>query len=251
MFDALARAFETDGFWLLATGAFLAGIVRGFAGFGTAMVYLPVAGMVLGPFEALTTLIVKDLTAPLIHVPRALREGHPPDVLRLGAGALVALPLGVFVLSRVEPDVFRWGVSLVALGLLAALLLGLRYKGPMTPPLVFGTGALGGFLGGAVGLPGPPVILLYMASTLPARAIRANATLYLLLADVLLLAVFWVNGFVVASALALGFLMIWPYLLGNWLGAALFRPEYEVLYRRVAYAIIAGSAILGLPVWEG
>jgi hypothetical protein len=45
--------------------------------------------------------------------------------------------------------------------------------------------------------------------------------------------------------------MILPYLLGNWLGAALFRPELELLYRRVAYAIIAASAILGLPVWEG
>lgn len=235
---------------VLSLGAFAAGVVRGFAGFGTAMVYLPVAGAVLGPFEALTTLIVKDLTAPLIHVPRALRDGHPPDVLRLGAGAVLALPVGVFVLSRVDPDVFRYGVSLVALALLAILISGLRYRGPMTPPLVFGTGTLGGFLGGAVGLPGPPVILLYMASTLPASAIRANTTLYLLLADVLLLVAFWLNGFLVASALALGASMILPYLLGNWLGAALFHPGYERIYRRVAYAIIALSAITGLPLWE-
>jgi len=251
MSDALAAALATDGLWFLALGAFLAGIVRGFAGFGTAMVYLPFAGSVLGPFEALTTLIIKDVTAPLMHIPRALREGHPPDVLRLGAGALIALPVGVFVLTLVERVVFRWAVSLVALLLLALLVFGFRYRGPMTPKLVFTTGALGGFLSGAVGLPGPPVILLYMASTLPASAIRANLTLYLILADILMLVVFWLGDLLVFSAIALGVLMILPYFLGNWLGAVLFRPEYETLYRRVAYGLIAASAIMGLPIWEG
>lgn len=249
--EALLRALATEGIWLLAFGAFLAGIVRGFAGFGTAMIYLPFAGQVLGPFEALTTLIVKDLTAPLMHVPRALRDGQPGDVLRLALGAVVALPLGVMVLSMVEREVFRWSVSLVTMLLLVLLVLGVRYRGPLTKPVVVGTGALGGFLGGSVGLPGPPIILLYMASTLPAAAIRANSTLYLILADVMLLAVLAWNGYLVPSALALGVLMILPYLLGNWLGAWLFRPELERAYRRAAYAIIAGSAILGLPIWDG
>ena len=48
----------------LAFGALVAGVVRGFAGFGTAMIYLPVAAQVLSPFAALTTPVVKDLIAP-------------------------------------------------------------------------------------------------------------------------------------------------------------------------------------------
>ena len=85
--EALTEALAWPNLWFLSLGALAAGIVRGFAGFGTAMLYLPIAAQVLGPFEALTTLIVKDLIAPLMHVPRALRDGHPKDVLRLGAGA--------------------------------------------------------------------------------------------------------------------------------------------------------------------
>ena len=247
----MSEALATEGLWLLITGALLAGVVRGFAGFGTAMIYLPCAAQVLGPFEALTTLIIKDLTAPLIHVPRALRDGTPGDLLRLGLGALIALPFGVWVLSLVAPEVFRWGVSLIALTLLTLLILGVRYRGQITNRILYGTGALGGFLAGAVGLPGPPVIMLYMASTLPAAAVRANLTLYLIMADTLMLAVLAWNGFLVASAVALGVLVILPYLLGNWVGALLFRPDLEDLYRRVAYAIIAASAILGLPIWDG
>ncbi len=78
---------------------------------------------------------------------------------------------------------------------------------------------------------------------------RATLTLYLILADILMLGVLGWNGYIVPSALALGALMILPYLLGNWLGAALFRPELETLYRRVAYVIIAASALMGLPIW--
>ena len=248
--DAFSVALATDGLWFLAIGAILAGVVRGFTGFGTAMVYLPVAGQVLGHFEALTSMIVKDLVAPLIHVPRAIRDGHPADVVRLALGAVVAVPLGVWVLSLVDPSVFRWGVSLVALSLLVVLILGVRYRGTLTRRLVYATGAMGGFLAGCVGLPGPPIILLYMASSLPVRAIRANNMLYLILADVILLAVLWWSGFLAVSALMIGVLMIAPYLLGNWVGALLFKPEAERVYRYVAYAIIAGSAILGLPVWD-
>lgn len=240
-----------DGLVILSIGALLAGIVRGFAGFGTAMIYLPFAGQVLTPFAALTTLIVKDLVAPLMHVPRALRDGQPRDLFWLMAGAVVFVPTGVWVLSRVEADVFRWGVSLVTFSMLALLILGLRYQGPVTRPLTLGAGATGGFLAGSVGLPGPPVILLYMASTLPAATVRATLTLYLILADVLMLGVLGWNGYLVPSAILLGGVMIVPYLAGNWLGAVLFRPEREALYRRIAYAIIAGSALMGLPIWRG
>ena len=250
MLEALSQAFATEGLWFLAFGALVAGLVRGFAGFGNAMVYLPVAGQVLGPFEALTTIIVMELIAPLMHIPRAVRDGHPGDVLRLGVGAAVAVPLGVFVLSIIEPEVFRWGVSIVALLALALLITGFRSRGVLTKPLIYATGAMGGFLGGSVGIPGPPIIVLYMASTLPAAAIRANNTLYLILADIILLVVFLVGGVLVSAALALGFLMVVPYLLGNWVGAMLFRPEAQGLYRKIAYAIIAASAISGLPVWS-
>lgn len=250
MLEPLSQALAHEGLWFLGFGALIAGLVRGFAGFGNAMIYLPVAGQVLGPFEALTSLVVMELTAPLIHVRRALRDGHPGDVMRLSLGALFAVPLGVFVLSVIQPEVFRWGVSIVALTALLFLVTGFRYRGELTRPLIYATGALGGFLGGSVGIPGPPIIVLYMASTLPASAIRANNTLYLITADVIIMAVLLVGGHLVPMALAVGAAMILPYLLGIWLGGKLFRPGAEALYRRTAYAIIAASALSGLPIWD-
>ena len=90
----------------LAVAAFTAGLVRGFTGFGTAMIYLPVAGQILSPFGALTTLVLMDLVAPWPNVPRAIRDGQPADVARLGTGLVLAMPLGLLILTRVPPEAF-------------------------------------------------------------------------------------------------------------------------------------------------
>ncbi len=246
----LAPALGQPGLvWLLAAAA-VAGLVRGFTGFGTAMVYLPVAGQFLGPFEALTTLVIMDMIGPLPNVPRALHDGHPRDVLRLATGMLVALPLGVWVLTLASPEMFRYGVSVIALVLLVLLVSGVRYTGRLSRRLIYGTGGLGGFLAGVAGLPGPPVIMFYMAAPHPPRVIRANTLLYLVLSDLVMLAVLALFGRLVPQALGLGLLVTLPYLAGNVLGARLFRPRAERLYRLVAYVIIAVSALQGLPLFD-
>ena len=65
-----------EGFLGLSVAAFLAGLVRGFSGFGTAMVFLPIAGQILTPFQAVTAMIVMDAIGPLPNVPRALKVAH-------------------------------------------------------------------------------------------------------------------------------------------------------------------------------
>ena len=248
--DLLADALATEGLWLLGLGAVLAGLVRGFTGFGTAMVYLPFAGQVLPPVWVLVTLLVIDLIGPLPEVPRAIREGHTRDVVRLGAGALVGVPIGVSVLLALEPDVFRTAVSVLTLILLATLVSGLRYRGTVGKPMIFGIGGIAGVLGGAVGLPGPPVILLYMARPLPVEVIRASTLLFLVLADLLMMGVFATRGLLTTQPVLLGLILVLPYLLAIRVGGKIFDPRHAKIYRWVAYAIIAGSALGGLPVWD-
>ena len=56
--ELLNTVWATEGVFWIALAAFVAGIVRGFTGFGTAMIFLPVAGSFLSPITALTVLTV-------------------------------------------------------------------------------------------------------------------------------------------------------------------------------------------------
>ncbi|MCK4711397.1 MAG: hypothetical protein KAT26_00810 [Marinosulfonomonas sp.] len=105
-------------------------------------------------------------------------------------------------------------------------------------------------MAGSVGLPGPPVIMLYMASPHPAAVVRANVMVYLLLCDLMMIGVLHLNGYLVLTALALGAVLVLPYLAANVIGGWLFRPGYERVYRAIAYLVIALSAINGLPLFD-
>ena len=232
--------------WLVAV-AVAAGLVRGFSGFGTALIYVPLAGLALPPLWVLVTLTVMDLVGPLPNVPRAWREGRPRQVAWLGAAALAGLLPGLWLLDRMSDEAFRWVVSTLCLATVAAMAAGWRLARAPGAGALGATGAASGLLGGVSGLAGPPVILLHLAAPWPAAVVRANVLLYLVLWDALFGAVLWGTGRLEAAPVALGAVLIAPYLLANVAGARLFAPGRERLYRRVAFGLIAAAAVLAVP----
>ena len=244
----LDNVVSTSGLSWLVFGALLAGLVRGFSGFGTAMVFLPFVGRVTEPVMAVTVMIVMDLVGPVIMAPRTIRQTSPGELVKLSIGLVLALPLGLLVLLLLPSEIFRYMVSAITLVMLTLLVTGIRYRKPLTGPMVYGAGALGGFFGGCAGLPGPPVILLYLASTLPAAVIRANLFIYLIIADAAVLIAIGIQDRLSMTAVMIGLMVALPYLSSLWVGILMFNPRHEELYRTIAYIIIACSAVLGLPV---
>lgn len=249
--DVFAAAFATDGLIWLVVAVFIAGVVRGFAGFGSAMIIMPVASAVLSPVEAVIFLICAEIIGPLPNARAAWHAGTPRDVGRLVLGAALALPFGVWALSVMDATLFGWTVSLSVIVLLALTASGWRLEGTLSKPLVIATGAVGGFMTGFAGIPGPPVIMLYMASKLPVAVIRANFLLYLVALDLLLFPLLWLLGLMNWPIAFLGLLVGIPNLAANMIGARLFDPSHARLFRTVAYIVIAVSAIIGLPLWRG
>jgi len=249
--ETLLAALRFEGLPLLVVAVLLAGLVRGFAGFGTAMVFVPLAALVAPPVHAILMMMSFDLLGPLLLLPRAVRDGEPRDVGFLTLGAMIGLPLGVMLLVRLDPVVFRWLVSLLAIAMLVLLTSGWRYRQNLSSLLTSGVGFVGGFLGGVAALPGPPVILSYMSSPRPPHVIRGNTMLYLFAIDLMAFAVFGYKGLLALEPLVIGLLLAVPYGIAGLIGQWIFNPEKEKSYRRVAYVLIAASAIMGLPVVSG
>lgn len=247
---SLLKSLEQNSILFLCLGALLSGIVKGFAGFGTAMVFLPFAGQFLAPSSAIIAMAAMDILGPIPAIPRALREGTLHQVARLLGASLVAIPLGFIVLTLISAESFRYIVSITSLSLFIILLMGWRLVRPPSVSLQYGTGFCGGFLGGATGLPGPPVILLYMASPMSPSQIRANFILYLVCADIIIFMVVALAGNEIIAPAMIGLMLVIPYMIAVKMGTWLFNPDKERLYRAIGYMIIVASALRGLPLWE-
>ncbi len=235
--------------WIIAA-AILAGVVRGFAGFGAGMIFITIVGALVDPITTVITLQIMDGIGALPLLPRAFREGEPRQVGVLTLAALFTLPVGIVFLESAGSDLFRWLISALILTLLTAMLLGLRYTKRLQAKGTVGVGLVAGFLSGFAGLSGPPVIMMYMSGPYRAETIRANIILFFAFVTVfMVLLVFW-RGLLTPERVWLGLVLVIPYAIASLIGQRIFHPEREALFRAVAYIVIFSSVLLNLPLWR-
>src|SRR5262245_40240250 len=94
----------------LVFSAALAGLARGFAGFGAALIFMPLASTVVPPQLAAPILLTIDILGATGLIPRAWRESDRRNVAIMLGGALVGVPLGVYALIKGDPLVVRWAI---------------------------------------------------------------------------------------------------------------------------------------------
>lgn len=248
--ETLATALATPGLvWLLLTIA-AAGIVRGFTGFGTALIFVPVAGIFLEPERVIALITLTGVASSAALLPRAWGQAARGEVAIMALAALVTVPLGLWLLTLLESDTVRWIVAGVAAVTLTALIAGWRYRGKVRRGGLVGIGAAAGGIGGLTGLTGPAVILFYLAGQGGVASVRANTILFLAMLDVVVVANLLLRGSVGWGVLLLAAILSVPYFLTSLAGQALFDPRHEALYRWAAYGVIGVALITGLPIWE-
>jgi uncharacterized protein len=228
----------------------LAGTVRGFSGFGAALVYVPLMSAVYGPRVAAASFLVIDVFTGLIFMATLWRQAVWREILPLTASALLAAQFGSLILQYADPDALRWGICIIVLAVVAVLMTGWRYQGQPVLGVTVIVGLLSGLMGGAVQIYGPPVILYWLGGAGDVITVRANFICYFATFASGLMVTYSVKGLLTAEATALA-LVIGPLqILAQYIGARLFHLAAERTYRRIAFGIIAVAGLIGMPVLD-
>lgn len=143
--------------FFLVTGAVLAGVVMGLVGFGTGLAALGFWLFVVDPLLAVPLVGVCSLTTTAFTL-KAYK--HAIRLKRLApffTGAVFGLPLGVMLLVRLDPNIFKlaMGLFLIVYTLFRLFVMpGLSFRtGSRLADIAVGAG--GGLLSGLAGIPGP------------------------------------------------------------------------------------------------
>lgn len=248
--EALVSALATPGLGWMGLTILAAGLVRGFTGFGTALIFVPVAGQFLPAAEVVMVMAVTGLFSMTALVSRAWNTADRREVGALALAAALCVPLGIWILSQLDVLTIRWLVSGVVAVTLVTVMTGWRWRGRLGWPGRFAIGAGAGTLGGMTGLTGPAVIIFYLANARSAEAVRANTILFLAALDVVLVTNLALFGHARAETIWIALIMGLPYLIATMIGQALFDPGYERVYRVVAYAVVGVALVSGLPVLD-
>jgi uncharacterized membrane protein YfcA len=242
--------FVADPLFLTAAlAAFAAAIVRGFSGFGAGLIFMPIGAACLGPKTAAGVLFVIDTILILPFVARAVQIVEWREVLPLGVGAVLAVPLGVAVLLRADPIPLRWALSITILISVGVLAMGWRYRGPTRLPLSLAVGGLAGFLSGSVQIPGPPVLIYWLGREVVSKTMRANAIVFFMFSTVISGIGYVIAGIFTGEVLLRSAALLPVYGLGMLIGSRMFGLAGEATYRRIAYASILFAALVAMPVF--
>jgi uncharacterized membrane protein YfcA len=164
----------------LAGTTFAAALLQAVSGFGFAVLAVPLYLLLVDPAQAVQLAIILSTALSFAVVPGLRRTIAPALLLRLSAGSLAGLPIGLFSFRHTDRLLVRFvvGATILAFGVMMA---GLRFRGeqPWTP---FGrtrtrdlaAGVVAGVATALIGMAGPPVLIYLLLAGTAAQTVRAT-----------------------------------------------------------------------------
>ncbi|MBI1383865.1 MAG: TSUP family transporter [Rhizobiales bacterium] len=229
----------------LALAVLGAGFVRGYAGFGFSALVVSASAFVTNPLLVVPVVMLLEIAATVGQAPRAWPDLDRRLTLLLLAGAVVALPLAVALLTLLSVDHLRLVISGFILAISLALLMGWTLRRAIGTGGTFGVGLVSGFANAAA-VGGLPVALFMTAQAIPARRFRATMIFYLTAIDLAALPMLWLAGVFTRESVVAALLALPLMVLGVTLGGRRFLSTPPESFRRMVIALLAVLAGLGL-----
>jgi len=235
----------------VAVMAMLAGLVRGFSGFGAALVYVPLVAATYSPPVAAATIFLIGMVFATPFTIAAFPRCDWRSVLPLVIAASIVVPLGAATLVVLDRTLMRWIIAAIVIAGLVMLLSGRRYRGRPSMPVTLGVGAVAGFFGGIGQMSGPPVVVYWLGSMNSPAVVRANLMVFFTLTAVAAGITYFIQGLFTAQVLAVVAVAGPAYAIGMLIGSRLFGLATETVFRRIAILIVALAALTSLPIFDG
>ena len=225
--------------------ALLAGLVRGFSGFGGPAIMALVLTQFYSPLSVLTKVAIIDAMAYLLLLPTTAREFNRRVTAIATLAAFAGLPIGTYLLTELDPSVVKRAIAGTVAACVVVMLLGGRFRA--SPPVAVHL-VVGVFAGVVFGATYIALVAMIFFFSLPASGAesRANAVYWGVLLTYVLIAMHMALGNITVDDLWRAALLGISYLAGTGAGVWCFRRTAERRFRRAVLWLLLGLATIGL-----
>jgi uncharacterized membrane protein YfcA len=242
-----------DGRLMIAIASvLLGGFLRGFVGFGAALVIVPVLSLVYGPLVAIPTLTVMGIPTLLQLLPDAVRHSDRRIIGPMSAAILLAAPLGTLVLVNVPPALMKMVISGLVICLVAMLARGWKLDGDVSMPVLVLSGAAGGLVQGGAGVGGPPVVAVALSRPGTPTEQRGNVLALMTAISLANLAPLLLFGLFTREAIVLGLMLLPIYGASILVGSRYFSSGGKRHFRQAAIGLllVIGAATFAIALGD-
>jgi uncharacterized membrane protein YfcA len=240
---------QIDGrFAIICAAVFLGGFMRGFVGFGAALIIVPALSLAYGPLIAVATSAIIGIPAVLQLLPEAIRSSERAIVAPVSVAIMLATPIGTWVLITASPALMKIVISILVILMVALLARGWRLPHNVSASILAGAGAMGGFIQGVAGIGGPPVVAIALSRPGSAPQQRGNILALMTAISMSSYLPQWYFGLFTRQAILIGLLLLPIQICAIWVGKRYFSGSGERFFRKAALITLAVIGVATLIV---
>ena len=222
---------------------FVGGLLRGFLGFGPALLTIPVLAYIYSPTEALVIHIIMEIPSTLFLLPSALKYSHKKTTLPLFISMISFIPVGMYLVVTLDPQIIRRIISIIVLFLVVLLSRGWNFESFIGFKSMVFSGILGGFIQGIAGIGGAPIVAVLMARNDSEDVSRGN--ILLLMAGIVVFSItsqaFY--GLMSFNLITLGFMASPIYIGATYFGSKFYNYKGKNLFKKIALFFLSIIAL--------
>lgn len=231
---------------LVVVVVFVAGLARGFSGFGMSAILMASLAAIIPPIELIPVCFLLECTASLAMFRGGIALADMRIVWALVISSAIGVPIGLLATTSID---VAWSQK-IALTLILCLTLAqffnLRPSFLATQRGLYLSGVASGIATGLASVGGMVIALYVLASGSPPKQMRASLVMFLAISMVTSLAYLIAYDLMTTQALWRGAFMAPLALVGVLSGVWLFRPAYEHLYKAACLGLLAMLCATGL-----
>lgn len=230
-------------FVVVAVAVFAASFVQIIAGFGFALLCMPIMTIAIPVEQAVIISTLMGVFAVTWQAWYMRGDREPRLVRRLSLSAFLGMPLGLVVLHVFDDQTLRLILGVAVL--VATALLVRRVDLVSAPPaLDYGAGFLSGVLNTSLSTNGPPLVFALQARHLQPDQFRATINMVFAVSNVVTIVLFLVDGKITLEGLEAAGIALPAWALGQFAGFPLRSKVHGEGFRRLVLVLlfVAGAS---------
>jgi len=241
-------SFIPDSYFLIALVVIFSGFLRGFIGFGSGLLMIPILSYFYSPVFAMVFNIVIEIPATIYLTFVGIKKSNLREITPMMFTMMLTIPFGTIFLVSVDEQIIRTLMSLLLIFFVILIATGWRIKSTITKYVLVLGGAISGLMQGATGMGGPPYVTVLLSKNDSDDVARANIlviTSGLVISAIISLYYF---GLFTKDILLTGALSAPIYVFATYIGTKFFNYSGNKYFRNsslIALGVVGLATLIG------
>ena len=166
--------FTPENYFIIVLVVIFSGFLRGFIGFGSGLLMIPILSYFYSPIFAMVFNIVIEIPATIYLTFVGIKKANLKEITPMMATMMLTIPLGTIFLVSVDEQIIKTLMSILLIFFVVLIGSGWRIRSTITKFVLILGGAISGLMQGSTGMGGPPYVTVLLSKNDSDEVARAN-----------------------------------------------------------------------------